>query len=250
MTAANIYPSIEMALNARYRGHEDRDWDEWHDRHLYERAADIPPDAGKALIRRQKGNVAGLGDRAALNHLIAGNVDQPMLEDISRLPRLERLELTWPTMAEDLTPLARLTNLKFLSIDSPRKAKDFAFLAAMPQLRTLMIENAKHLSDIEWLAGAHHLEVIGIEGAMDSKQTIASLKPLAGLTGLRAFLGTSLRLIDADLMPLASCPSLHFLGLARLAKKPAFDALREARPDIVCAWFNDGAWRNAGVRPS
>ena len=248
MTDAIIHPTLNMALNARYRGHQTRDWQEWRERHCYQAAADIPKDAAKALIHRVKGNFAGLGDKLAITHLIAGNVDQPMLQEIGNLERLERLELQWPTMAEDLTPLTRLPRLSFLSIINPRKVTDFAQLVTIPSLRTLMIENAKHLSSIDWLAGSHHLKVIGIEGAMDTKQTIATLAPLAGHQGMEAFLGTSLRLLDSSLAPLATCPNLKFIGIARVAKKPEFDSLRAARPDIACDWFKDAMWGKIGLK--
>jgi hypothetical protein len=248
MTDAIVYPTLHAALNDRYRGHDTRDWQVWRDRHFYESAAAIPDDTDKAMLTRIKGNVAGLGDRQRLVHLIAGNVDQAMLDDIGRLSRLERLELEWPMLAEDLSSLTQLSRLRFLRINGPRKVTDFAMLATMTNLRTLMIENARHLSSIEWLVGADHLQVFGIEGAIDTKQTIASLSPLAGLAGLEAFLGTSLRLLDTNLMPLASCPNLKFLGIAKVAKKPEFDRLRAARPDIVCTWFDDAMCDRPGLR--
>jgi hypothetical protein len=250
MNDALIYSTLHAAMNSRYRGHDTRDWQVWRDRHLYASATAIPHEAEKAMIHRAKDNVEGLGERQHLVHLIAGNVDQAMLDDIGQLHGLERLELEWPMLAENLSPLAQLSSLRFLSINSPRKVTDFAVLAAMPNLRTLMIENAKHLASIDWLAGAHHLQVIGIEGAIDNKQTLASLSPLAGLAGLEAFLGTSLRLLDGDLMPLATCPNLRFLGIARVAKKPEFDRLRAARPDVTCTWFDDSMWLKPGLRPA
>lgn len=248
MTLATAYPTLELALNARYRGHDQRDWAEWNARYRYADTRSIPFGATRALMRREGGNYMGIADHKGLKHLIASNVDQPMLEEICSIAGLERLELGWPTLATDLSPLRRLATLRFLSIDSPRHITDVAMLASLPSIQTLMIENAKHLRDIDWLSDAHHLRVIGIEGAMDSKQTIVSLAPLAGLVGLEAFLGTSLKLVDDDLMPLATCPRLRFLGIAKCARKPVFDALRAARPDISCTWFHDSAWKRAVTR--
>lgn len=246
--AFSAFPTLEMALNHRYRGHDGRDWQEWNDRHAYASVAAIPETVEKALLRRDAGNATGLGERQGLRHLIAGHVDQAMLEEIGTLQRLERLELEWPTLADDLAPLRHLPNLQYLSVDSPRNVTAFDLLAKLPSLRTLIVTNARHMTDIAWLGSANHLRVIGIEGAMDRKQVIASLAPLAGLTGLEAFLGTSLRLLDPDLMPLARCLRLQFIGIARVAKKPAFDALREARPDVSCSWFADSMWRKPGLR--
>jgi hypothetical protein len=112
---------------------------------------------------------------------LPNNVDQPFLEEIGGLPRLERLELEWPMVASDLSPLLRLDRLTFLSIDSPRSLADFSPLLRLPSLRTLIITNPKNMTDLEWLSDAHHLEVIGIEGGTWSPYKIPTLQPLAGL---------------------------------------------------------------------
>lgn len=241
------HPSLETALNARYRGHEDQNWAR-DPQHWFDSASDIPVDADRAAFRRVKKNWVGLGERQSLRHLMVANADQPTLVEIARLPDLQRLDLEWPTLADDLSPLAALPNLRFLRIDSPRKVADFTPLGRLASLRTLIVENAKHLTSIDWLGAAHHLEVVGIEGALDTRQTLETLAPLRGLRGLQAFLGTSLRLLDGDLMPLADCPSLRFVGIARVADKAMFDRLKAARPDIACSWFHDSMWKGASLR--
>lgn len=243
----DAYPTLEVAMSHKYRGHDLRDWEEWRASHAYPSSAAIPNGADKAMIRRDR-DTASLRSKQALRHLIVSDCDQSMLDAIGDLANLTHLELEWPTLASDLTPLTRLAKLRFLSIDSPRKVEDFALLAQLPSLRTLIVTNAKHLSDLEWLRGADHLQVIGIEGSINTAQTVASLSPLAGLAGMEAFLGTSLRLLDKDLMPLAQCPRLKFVNIARVAGKPSFDALRAARPDVMCAWFADRMWRKGGLR--
>jgi len=243
----DAYPTLEVAMSHKYRGHDIRDWEEWRAKHAYPSAAAIPDGADKAMIGRNR-DTASLRSKQFLRHLIVADCDQAMLDAIGELANLTRLELEWPTLAGNLSPLTRLAKLRFLSIDSPRKVEDFALLAQLPALRTLMVTNAKHLSDLDWLSGANHLEVIGIEGSINTAQRITSLAPLAGLSGMEAFFGTSLRLIDKDLMPLAQCPRLKFISIARVAKKPVFDALREARPDVTCGWFADRMWGKAGLR--
>ena len=242
------YPSIESALGARFRGHCDRDWQEWGEAHHYEAAADIPDGAERAWIGRRKLNYRGIAAKKGLTHLIAANVDQPFLQEIGSLSRLRRLELEWPFLGSDLAPLLALRQLEHLSIDSPRKLSDFSALLDLPVLRTLLITNAQKMPDIEWLRGAHHLEVIGIEGAIDRPYRIESLAPLAGLRSLRAFLGVSTQLADKRLLPLASCPKLEYLGIARCAPRPEFELLRQARPDVVCRWFDPQAWETPVLR--
>ena len=53
MQDMNTHPTLESALNFRFRGHDSRDWAEWHERHAYNDAGSIPLDATKALIGRQ-----------------------------------------------------------------------------------------------------------------------------------------------------------------------------------------------------
>lgn len=236
------YPSLESALSAKFRGHRDRDWRKWSERHHYETAAQIPDDAERAWLGRHKLNYRGIADKGALKHLIAANVDQPFFEEIGKLSDLRRLELEWPFLGTDLTPLLALKGLEHLSIDSPRKLSDFSALLELPSLRTLLITNAKRMPNIEWLSGAHHLEVIGIEGAIDSDYKIETLAPLAGLASMRAFFGVSTRLADKRLTPLAQCPKLEYLSMARCAPRSEFELLHEARSDIVCRWFDPKAW--------
>lgn len=238
----NSYHALESALSARFRGHSDRDWQEWKDRHYYQAADQIPDSVERAWLGRQKFSYRGIGDKKALKHLIAANVDQAFLEEIGQLPELRRLELEWPFMGTELKPLLALKRVEHLSIDSPRRLADFSALLDLPSLRTLLITNAKRMSDIEWLNAAHHLEVIGIEGAIDSVYTIDSMAPLAGLRSLRAFFGVSTRLADQCLKPLARCPELKYLSIARCAPRSEFQQLQSVRPDIVCRWFDPEAW--------
>lgn len=236
------YPTLESALNDRFRGHDTRDWVEWRERHAYDDVASLPSQSTKAWIGRQKLNYRGIGKRRALQHLIGANVDQAYLDEIGELENLKRLELEWPTMAKDLSPILKLKKLTFLSIDSPRHIADFRPLLELPALRTLLITNPKKMTDLEWLGEAHHLEVIGIEGGMWSPYKISSLQPLAGLRSLRAFLAVSTRLADKSLMPLVDCPRLEYLGIARLAPQSEFELLKAARPDLICSWFQPEMW--------
>lgn len=233
---------VESALNDRFRGHLDRDWQEWST-FATERAVDVPLDAERALLHRTKASHRGIGERQRLRHLIAGAADQSYLDEICTIGSLERLELEHPVTAAHLDGLRCLTKLRHLSIDSPRHVTDFTHLLELPALRTLLITNAKHLTDLEWLADAHHLEVLGIEGSMWTAQRIPTLRPLAGLLGLRAFFATSTKLGDGDLSPLVECPNLELLGCARFAPREQFERLQARKPDLVCSWFRPESWR-------
>ena len=244
-----VYPGLGSALNARFRGHADRDWEEWRVRHYYGDAASIPDSAAHAWLgREQKHGFRGISGKPALRHLIVGNADQAVLDEVGQVHGLERLELEGPMLARELSPLLALASLRFLSIDSPRHLADFAPLLDLPGLSTLIITNAKGMANLDWLSAADRLEVIGIEGGMWSPMTIPTLQPLAGLASLRAFLGTSTKLGDKQLMPLADCPSLRFVGIARVAARDEFERLHQARPDIYCDWFQPGMWKTRTAR--
>lgn len=231
------YCTVEDKLNAHFRGHLSRNFQEWSEDHFYEDAEEIPPNVSKAWISRKKFNYRSIGKRRKLRHLIAEKVDQPFLEEISEISHLKRLELEGPFTAKALTPLLQLKELSFLSIEGPRHIGDFKSLLTLPSLRTLIITDARLMPDISWLSEAHHLEVIGIEGSTWTDYVIPSLRPLSGLRSLRAFLGVSTRLEDNSLEPLADCPQIEFLSIARLAPKEEFDALKRKKPDLVCSWF-------------
>ena len=79
MQEMGTFLSLEGALSDRFRGHINRDFAEWREKHAYREANDIPADATRAWIGRQKLNFCGFGTRRALQHLISGNVDQPFL---------------------------------------------------------------------------------------------------------------------------------------------------------------------------
>lgn len=242
------YPSFRSALDARFRGHSDRNWEEWKRLHYYETGDQIPNDAARAWVNRQNLNYRSISDKKALRHLVAASVNQAFLKEIGQLHDLRRLELEWPFLGTDLTPLLALKRLEHLSIDSPRNLSDFSALLELPSLKTLLITNAKKMLNVEWLSGAHHLEVIGIEGAIDRDHEIESLEPLAGLRSLRAFLAVSTQIADKRLTPLAQCPALEYVSIARCAPRSEFETLHHARPNLVCHWFDAEAWRMPGLR--
>lgn len=229
------------AMNVRFRGHDTRDWAAFSEIGVTD-ADQVPLEADRALVTRCRASHRGIGERQALRHLIAVAANQAFLDEICTIVGLRRLELEYPVTATHLDGLRSLRNLEHLSIDSPRNITDFTPVLDLPNLRTLLIANAKHLTDLEWLASAHHLEVLGIEGSIWTNQRIPTLAPLAGLRGLRAFFATSVRLDDQDLSPLAACPSLEFLGCARLAPHREFVELADAKPDLECSWFRAASW--------
>src|SRR5687768_14359482 len=93
-SAGSVDP--DRALNDAARGHVDRDWQVWAASHFFRATAELPRDATRAWMSREKLNYRGIGQQRALRHVIAAKVDQPFLEDLGQLDELERLELEGP----------------------------------------------------------------------------------------------------------------------------------------------------------
>lgn len=212
------------------------------DRPHFSRGEDVPMDAAYASLARDKASHKGIGARTALRELSAHAVNQPFLEEIARLTALEYLDLGWPVTATDLAPLRSLTNLRHLKINSPRNIADFTPLLGLPRLERLFIENSKHLRSLDWLRPLKdRLVALGIEGSMWTAQRIDSLAPLEGFA-LEALFLTNTRLADQNLSPIATMPNIRFLGTALNAPRAQFFALRDAKPDLQCSWFDNKVW--------
>lgn len=141
------FPNLASALNDHFRGHSDRDWDEWRT-FAVEDANAVPDDATRAWVIRRKASHRGIGSKSSVRHLIANCADQSFIDEIGTMSGLERLELEHEVTATSLEPLANLPNLQHLRIESPRKITDFSPLLQLPSLRTLLITQAKHMADI------------------------------------------------------------------------------------------------------
>ena len=205
-------------------------------------AADVPMDVQFAHLGRDKASHRGIGLRTGLRELAAGAPNQDYLEEIGSLEDLEYLDLGWPVTASDLAPLRKLTKLHTLRIDSPRAIFDFTPVAALPSLERLFISNAKNLRTLDFLRPLKdQLVALGVEGSMYTAQTIATLAPLDGFA-LEALFLTNTKLEDQDLSPIATMPNIRFLGTAINAPRAQFFALRDAKPDLECQWFDGAAW--------
>ena len=209
------------------------DWPEWDS--YATNVAEIPADAQRARLRREKRSHRGLSSRAWLSKLSARQVNQEFLDEICELQNLVFLELDVVTAA-DLTPLRRLTSLKTLKVEGVRKAEDLSPLATMDWLSYLSIVQAKHLCELSLLSGAHHLRMLAIEGGTWTTQKIDSLRPLRGLRSLECLFMSSVTLRDKELSYLADIPKLRVLDCARFAPKLQFDRLRHLLPNIECQW--------------
>lgn len=210
---------------------------------VHRRADDVPIEARVGRLQRETASHRGIARRTGLVELETWAVNQPFLEEVACLAKLEYLELGWPVTATDLAPLAALTRLKVLKIDSPRNIADFTPLLDLPALERLVITNAKHMRDLDWLRPLKdRLNVLGIEGAMWTTQRIDSLAPLEGF-GLEALLLANCRVADGELARVvATMPDIAYLSTSRFWPRDEFRALEAVKPDLDCDWFDDDMW--------
>ncbi len=222
-------------MNPRYKYGSAQDWKKWpRCAHSLE---DINANQKLVSFYREKASHIGISQFSKIEKLIAQQVNQDFLNEISNLHELAYLNIEVLT-ADDLSPLCKLPKLKILRLYGIRKAKDFVPLLNIDNLESLLIENAKNLYSLKIFTNAHNLKALGIEGSMWTKQKIESLEPLAGLKSLEALFMSSVQLKDKKLNYLAKIPNLKFLNCARFSSKREFDELKELMPKLQCSWFD------------
>ena len=201
--------------------------------------ASVKPRATTVSFLRVKKSHQGLREFQNIRRLFAYNVDDSFLQEISRLSGLTYL---WAEIVttEDLTPLTRLGSLEFLILRHVRTARSFSFVADMPRLRHLNLEWVKHLTNLDDLRQKNNLLSFGVEGAtsVSMTQKIDSLAPILEWPELHSLYLTNTRVLDGNLRCLAQISSLRHLETARFYPKSEFDALKAARPELKCQWFD------------
>lgn len=217
-----------MDLDKKYR-----EWRSWPE--CKTSLPTIPSDPERLHFYREKDSHRGIRDFKSVKELLAKQVDQDFLNEISELQSLDYLEMEIVT-ALDLSPLLNLPRLRYLKIYGLRNAKDLSPITKISNLRKLFIENTKHLTDLSFLDINQPLEAIGVEGSMYTKQKLPTLKPLSSLKSLQAIFLSSVQLTDKNLDYLAALPNLAYLSCARFAPKSSFDSLRYLMPDLICTW--------------
>lgn len=210
-----------------------REWLDWPQCILSTK--DINQSSNIVHFYREKNSHKNLSEFKKITHLLAKQVNQSFLEEISKLEDLEFLDMEKVT-AENFDSLKKLKRLRYLRLDGVKKAREFKPLVEIPSLEKLFIESASKLHSIDFLKDANTLVVLGVEGGMYTKQKIASLQPLSNLEALEALYLSSVQLEDKNLDCLSSNPKLNYLSSARFAPKTSFDSLRKLMPNLICNW--------------
>lgn len=199
----------------------------------------IDPDATEVCFRRERRSQRGLHRYGAIRCLWADGVDDAFLDEIARMPALETLSLGRVT-ATDLRPLAMLPRLRRLMVKDAPRIEDLAWTEGL-HVEALGLENLKRVASLEPLAALTGLRGLAVEGAMWTAMRVASLQPLAALQALEGLFLTNLRVADRSLRPLHGLPRLRELQCARWFGEAEFAALAAAQPGLRCDWFVPGA---------
>lgn len=220
-------------MNERLKYGYIQKWSKWPK--CVDSADQIKKNKKHISFQRVKDSHRGISNFQKIKYLIAHQVNDDFLEEISYLENLEYLKIEVLTSGS-LEKLTGFRKLKTLSIYGIRKAKDFKSLTGIDSLENLFISNINNLNSLDFLSNAHHLKAVGIEGGMYKKQKIDSLKPISGLQKIEALFMATVQLKDKDLTYLATLPNLRILNCARFAPNKRFEELRQCMPKLKCNW--------------
>lgn len=197
---------------------------------------DIQPDARDVVMYRIKQSHKGIGAHRHIRRLWAHAVNQAFLEEIAQIDALEMLYIT-RVSATDLTPLRNLQRLRSLSVIDATKVTDLNWLPRTASLQALAVENMKRVTDLDALALLTQLKALAIEGSVWTAMRVASLAPLRALKQLEYLFLTNLRVADKSLKPLHGLTGLRALQCANFFPDAEFAALANARPGMRCDWL-------------
>ncbi len=187
-------------------------------------------------FRREKKSYRGISCLVHLRHLIAFQVNQEFLEEISELPHLEFLYIIQLT-ATNAECLGRCKNLRHLIIKGGTKIASLSWLQLLPLLDSLLLENFKKITDISFIEPLISLRAFGLEGSMWTTQQADSFRPIAKLPNLEALFLANCRPVMDGLEPLHSISQLRYLTIAAFFPNADFVKLHSALPNFECDWF-------------
>jgi hypothetical protein len=128
-----------------------------------------------------------------------------------------------------------LSNLRYLHIGSSTKVESIAPLVALQQLRLLEVENFKLITDFSPLLALTSLEALAVTGSMWTRQNIGSLEPFTHMHWLKSLAVDTTHV--ASLRPLAKLTGLRNLGLGGRMPMAEYAWLSAKLPNTECRWF-------------
>jgi internalin A len=153
---------------------------------------------------------ASLFEARQLEHLYLDTMRTGDFDAIGNLERLRYLTIANAGI-DDLSPLTRLKRLERLELIDCRKLTTFDALARLTTLERLTVRGSKALSSLEFVRPLEHLEVLILSdnGSIDSLRPVEALRRLKAL----AFAGDT-NIEDGDLSVLTGLPEMAMLMFA------------------------------------
>ena len=196
----------------------------------------VDPAVGRLAILGGAKNLDRLAEFASLEALWVGDVKPAQLDRIVSMIDPEYLMLNGMRI-EDLSSLTRLRRLQALEIMWNTRVSDIGFLRELPALRLLGISDCVKVRDLSPIAALRALEVLDLSGGMWSVFKPETLAPLAGLDKLWGLSMTNIRVADQSLEPVANLKGLRKLELSNQFPTQEYARLSVALPDTECAHF-------------
>jgi hypothetical protein len=162
---------------------------------------------------------------------------QHLFEAACDVHALEGLNVSWSSVT-DLDALTRAKQLRYLRIGSCPSVTDLGAIEKLQQIRWLELALPHAVNNLDWVQDLTELE--GLSVVSSKRQSLPSLRPLAGLNKLRWLHIGGIRSDDKSLRPLATLKSLRFLLIGNLFPMAEFARLSRELPETDCDWFVPG----------
>ena len=160
-------------------------------------------------------------------------VNQKTFETVCRYLRPDILHF-YQMRVSDIAPLTALRGLRRLAIRWNTKLADISPLRRLLRLEVLVLEDTPKVLDLSPIAACAELSAVEYSGGIWSKNTAASLTPLADLPVLEELVLTNLKVQADGLKPIAKCRRLRTLNVSNQFPTEDYALLSVALPQVEC----------------
>lgn len=142
------------------------------------------------------------------------------------------------THVADLAFLSEHRQFEGLAMDWNNKVRTLDWLAPLAGLTVLSLQDMRHVRDFSPLAGLVNLTSLSLSGGIDTKLTLDTLAPLAGLPRVEELMLANVKIVDGSLQALAAMPALRRLLIGNNAASfEEFARLSVRAPQVACDQF-------------
>lgn len=196
---------------------------------------DVSLDTSVIRIDRHTRNLNRLAELPALRRIVAGGIDQRILESLAGAASIEELSVTGSAI-ETFAPLRQLTRLVWMHVSVATRLRSLSGIERHPNLTFLEVRECASLRDLEPAQDLQQLRLLTLDGRMYKPMRLDSLEPLGRLSSLRVLRLSAVRIRDRDLSPLFGLTGLQWLELPRHFSPEQFAELSWRLPHAKGAW--------------